>query len=316
MTSFQGGGDSNKSMNDAINSTQQEAKHLSKNNNSQPNEIKTSVVNTGQQHDEMLYTKASSKLQMNDVEINTFQRDKRVSLTVRPRIYNTDNDNSMMRRVIDILGGLGDGNLFNYCLKSYGIIFPYTPQISGLGKTVTYESVDIPHSNLKFNQYKNTSSNDISLKAKFTADTRKNALHMLSALWFLNACSMSKFGKSEGNDAGLPPPILYLSGYNNMIDNIPVVISSFNYSLDDKLHYVEINLNDEEFDDTKNFNNKNLTYWVPTEMDFDIKLKVQPNLRKVFNQWSLNKYKSGELFLNNMESRNPGGEYIPSGWTW
>lgn len=232
--------------------------------------------------------------------------DKRVSLTVRPRTYNVD-DSSLMKRVKDILKTkIGNDLLFHVCEESFGIIFPYTPQISGLGKTVTYESVDIPHSNLKFNQYKNTSSNDISLKAKFTADTLNNGLQMLSAVWFLNACSMSKFGKSEGNDAGLPPPILYLSGYNKMIDNIPVVITKFDYSLDDKLHYVKLDVQNKE----------NLTYWVPTELDITINLKVQPNLRKVYNQWSLNKYKSGELFLNNMKSRNPGGEYIPSGWTW
>ena len=235
------------------------------------------------------------------------EMDKRVSLTVRPRYFDNNSENSLETRVKDILsGGIDNGLLFEYCKESFGIIFPYTPQISGLGKTVTYESVDIPHSNLKFNQYKNTSSNDISLKAKFTADTLNNGLHMLSAIWFLNACSMSKFGKSEGNDAGLPPPILYLSGYNKMIDNIPVIITKFDYNLDDKLYYVKLDVP----------NKKDLTYWVPTELDITINLKVQPNLRKVYNQWSLNKYKSGELFLNNMESRNPGGEYIPSGWTW
>ena len=253
--------------------------------------------------------------------------DRRVSLTVRPRTYNVD-DSSLMKRVNDILKtGIGNDLLFRVCEKSFGIIFPYTPSISGFGKTVNYDTIQIPHSNLAYNQYKNTNNNDIMLKAKFTADNRKNAFSMISAIWFLNACSSSKFGKNEGDDAGLPPPVLYLNGYHNMIDNIPVVISSFDYNLDDKSQYVNLVLN--TFGNIENLPLKNdekddffigetcLSYWLPTELDITIKLKIQPNLSKVNDQWSLSKYKSGDLFLESKKNSSVSGKnYIPSGWTW
>lgn len=266
------------------------------------------ITNTGQQHNDMLFTQKASELKASEEELQT---DKRVSLTVRPRVYNTDNDMSLMRRVVDILGSKDEGNnptetksdeLFNYYSKSFGIIFPYTPKISGLGRTVNYDDVDILYSNMKYKQFKNSTPEKITLNAKFTADTETNAAAMLHAIWFLNACSMCKFGKETGADAGLPPPILYLKAYNNLIDNIPVVITNYSYSLDDKSHYVHFSTE------------SGRGYWLPMICDITIQLDIQPNIKKTYETWTLNKYKSGELFSS--LGKNPNGKFIPSGWTW
>lgn len=253
---------------------------------------------------------------LNNDRKEALETDKRVSLTVRPRIYNVTDD-SFVERVKKILSTnktSTDGILYKALGNSFGIIFPYTPIINGFGKTVSYETVQIPHSNLSFNQYKNTSSNDISLKAKFTADNRKNALSMISSIWFLNACSSSKFGKND-DEAGLPPPVLYLNGYDDMIDNIPVVISSFDYNLDDKSQYVKliVSSNGEIIEELEKKKTDDLIYWLPTELDISIKLKIQPNVRKVYDEWSLDKYKKGDLFGISSKSNS---KYIPSGWTW
>jgi hypothetical protein len=52
---------------------------------------------------------------------------------------------------------------------------------------------------------------------------------------------------------------------------------------------------------------------LPTELDVSIKLKIQPNVRKVYDEWSLDKYKKGDLFGSSSKSNS---KYIPSGWTW
>ena len=57
---------------------------------------------------------------------------------------------------------------------------------------------------------------------------------MLSALWFLRACTKCDFGEYADKDTnipGMPPPILYLNGYNQIMDNIPVLIERVDFTL-------------------------------------------------------------------------------------
>ena len=177
--------------------------------------------------------------------------DKRVSLNISP-LGSTE---SFAKRVAYVLGrkslSLKSGQtiygFLNGCLsKSCGLIFPYTPQIQ-MTHNVNYDRTDITHSNLSISHYKNTPPPSISIEATFTADTRENALHMLSAIWFLRAVTKCDFGEQANVDdncvAGMPPPILYLNGYNQIMDNIPVIIKSFNYSLPKDKDYVSLGIN-------------------------------------------------------------------------
>ena len=178
--------------------------------------------------------------------------DKRVSLNVSP-LGSTE---SFAQRVQYVLGlrktALPSGQtvygfLYSCLSKSCGLIFPYTPNIS-ISHSVNYDSTDITHSNLRLLHYKNTPPPTYQLEATFTADTRENALHMLSALWFLRAVTKCDFGErgnvaNSNNVAGMPPPILYLNGYNQIMDNIPVVVKSFSYSLPKDKDYVSLGIN-------------------------------------------------------------------------
>lgn len=185
----------------------------------------------------------------------TFQKtrtDKRVSLNVSP-LGSTE---SFAQRVQYVLGlrrtALPSGQtvygfLYSCLSKSCGLIFPYTPNIS-VSHSVNYDSTDITHSNLRLLHYKNTPPPTYQIEATFTADTRENALHMLSALWFLRAVTKCDFGErgnvaNSNNVAGMPPPILYLNGYNQIMDNIPVVVKSFSYSLPKDKDYVSLGIN-------------------------------------------------------------------------
>lgn len=284
--------------------------------------------------------------------------DKRVSLTVSPKTYDR-NESTFVEKVKYVLGTKKQhlswikqghnfyGLLYNALSTTSGIIFPYTPTIT-FNHSVNYEQTNITHSNFSYNSYKNTPPPTISLTAKFTADNRDNALHMLSAIWFLTACSKCEFGErstiyknskyDEGQSlAGLPPPVLYLNGYDSLIDNIPIVVNSFNYSLNDEKHYVNLVL-DMSKDLTKNqdfckiydtytqFTNMsviekmtnselfkadsrvsqngiNLSFWLPTDLSISINFLVQPNILKVQKQWKLDDYKTGLLIHN--KGKNP-----------
>ena len=293
--------------------------------------------------------------------------DKRVSLTVSPKTFERD-ETIFVDKVKYVLGksqasmpGLKKGTSFYGLLRnalgtSSGLIFPYTPTVSFSHQT-NYSPVEIMHSNITYQYYKNSPPPSINLTAKFTADNRDNALHMLSAIWFLIACSKCDFGE-KSSYPGLPPPVLYLNGYDHLIDNVPVVITSVRYSYPETKHYVNLvldftkpydhtsfvnNANESDnnfckiytesqlqqssydwklkvtdglggFDSSKeksgttqwksdHSNGINYSFWLPTDIQIDITLAVQPNLLKVRKQWSLDGYKSGVLLTDS--GKNP-----------
>lgn len=306
--------------------------------------------------------------------------DKRVALTAVPRkeCFNSDGIYNFAKKIIYVLGNesskpswlFDDSKLYGLLRNSLGgsagLIFPYTPRISQQ-VNVHYDSTNIIHSNLNYHAYKNTEPPSINIDAKFTADNKENALHMLSAIWFITACSKCDFGENSSSP-GLPPPILYLSGYNSTMDDIPTVISNFNYDFPDDAHYVnlivdlskrneyggsflptyEYQTSVEYSTETMNGEIKSfikdieggvkLSFWLPLLLNMRIQLKVQPNLLKTRKQWSLEKYKSGELLSTH--GKNPSAklrqfeamkakdgsclsptsentiDFIPSGWTW
>jgi hypothetical protein len=284
--------------------------------------------------------------------------DKRVSLNVAPLVNGAaDTGSSFAERVTYVLGQKKIpytsvyGFLYGCLNKSCGLIFSYTPSIS-VSHTVNYESTDITHSNINALHYRNTQPPSFTINATFTADTRDNALHMLSAIWFLRAVTKCDFGESssEGsnNYPGTPPPILYLNGYNQIMDNIPVVVEYFSYSLPEDKDYVQLGINlnttgDNKFiytgtnsgttesgstflngiktalsnitgDSTTVVTNGNpnsnyyFSNWLPTEMKFTINLRVATNLLKYKKQFDLNKYKMGIYNLPNQK----GDIYIAS----
>jgi hypothetical protein len=179
--------------------------------------------------------------------------DKRVALTAAPKTYLRD-ESIFANKVIQVLGReyYKGGTDISWMLSGYkfygllrnalgstsGLIFPYTPRVS-FNHKVNYQSQDITHTNITHHYYQNTSTPSISIEAKFTADNRSNALHMLSAIWYLTACSKCDFGMNTSTP-GLPPPILYLSGYDTTIDNIPVLIDTIGYNYPDDKHYVNL----------------------------------------------------------------------------
>lgn len=178
--------------------------------------------------------------------------DRRVSLNVAPVTFDASgnyNPSEFAERVTYVLGKETDkingtdvyGFLHSCLSQSCGLVFPYTPNIT-ISHQVNYDKTDITHSNLSLNHYKNTPPPTYTVDAVFTADSRENALHMLSAIWFLRAVTKCDFGE-HSSTAGTPPPVLYLNGYNQMMDNIPVVVKSFSYSLPKDKDYVPLGIN-------------------------------------------------------------------------
>lgn len=120
--------------------------------------------------------------------------------------------------------------------KTDGVIFPYTPSIetSYLAK---YQMADLVHSNYRGYFYQNSYVDAINVRGTFTAQDTSEAQYLLAVIHFFRSVTKMFYGKDQ--QAGTPPPLVYLSGYGQyQFNNHPCLISSFNYSLPNDVDYI------------------------------------------------------------------------------
>lgn len=269
------------------------------------------------------------------------QMDRRASLTVMPKI-GTSGAKDFADKVLYALGTkqvtlpFSDARKFDNFIQAQlgevgGLIFPYTPKIS-MSYAVNYETTDIPQSNVQYNSYKNSPPPSIDVTAHFTADNNGQAKHMLSAIWFLQALSKCDVGDGKTyytttvkSGGGLPPPVLYFNAYEQMLENIPVVLKSFSFSYPDDIDYVNLIINMENYNEYNDIDNSFMTidyrdtesvnvlvnkinmytttlndplkmsFWLPMKMDISMSFLIQPNLAREDNVFNLDAYKAGIL---------------------
>lgn len=306
-------------------------------------------------------------LQTTFARLKSQQRnDLRVSLRCAPITSATSGDVSIIDRLQYVLGNqtsrvngstitdlcnnvvktnegtLLYGFLYEALAPTVGLVFPYTPVVS-FNYNVNYDTTALFQSNLAIQHYSSSPPPSISISAKFTADTKENAKYMLAAIYFLKAVTKCDFGyqASAGSKRlpGMPPPVLYLNGYGDYIMNqIPVVVKSFDFSFPDDRDYTTVMFNlrnavkfVEYFDSTKStdsvVSNSSSIYvmknMLPIQMDLKISLGIQPNIYKQVHQFDLNAYKQGILqFKANPVKNTTAPQYTlseaygKSGWTW
>lgn len=123
------------------------------------------------------------------------------------------------------------GELYN--LK--GIIFPYTPSISYDVKA-EYTPVSMIHTNYNQHFYQRSSVGTIAITGKFTVQNEKDAAIYLATTHLLR--SLTKMRMSTDINAGSPPPVCRLVGYGDyMLNNVPIVITTFRVDLPDNVDY-------------------------------------------------------------------------------
>ena len=127
--------------------------------------------------------------------------------------------------------GSSNGEIYS----SNGIIFPYTPSITFEHKA-TYSPVTPTHSNFTQYFYQNSSVTPITISGKFSVENDTDAEVLLSVIHLLR--SLTKMRTGDDTNAGAPPPVCRLHAYGDyMLENIPVVISSFKHELPDSVDY-------------------------------------------------------------------------------
>ncbi len=89
--------------------------------------------------------------------------------------------------------------------------------------------------------YKNSSVEEITLTADFTAQDTTEANYLLAVMHFFKSVTKMFYGQdgNNGPKAGTPPPLVYLNGYGTyQYNEHPCVVQSFGYTLPNDVDYI------------------------------------------------------------------------------
>jgi hypothetical protein len=175
----------------------------------------------------------------------------------------------------------GDENSVLYQLKTDGVFFPYTPSVTYNHKA-TYSEMNPTHSNTSYQIYINSPAPTITISGQFTAQNLEEARYTLAAMHFFRTVTKMHFGSTDP-DAGLPPPVLQLSGYGDfMFNNLSVIVSDFQMDLPADVDYIEVDI-------------KGKYAWVPAVTTFSVTCVVQQTPAQQRDIFNFNEFASGEL---------------------
>jgi hypothetical protein len=168
--------------------------------------------------------------------------------------------------------------------KTGGLLFPYTPKIT-MNNKANYSDVDLLHTNSGYHLFKNSNVESFSIVGPFTAQSEAEALYMLAAIHFGRTFTKMRYGVND-KDAGLPPPVLTVSGYGELMFNkLPVVLTSFSMNFEDSVDYVEVK-------------SEQGSAWVPIKAELTYAFTVQQTPAQWRDEFNLDKFASGELLKN------------------
>ena len=241
--------------------------------------------------------------------------------------YNSSsfNDNEESRVMIsDPSGKLIAGAITAPLADTSGVIFPYTPAIS-IAHRANYDSDQLVHTNYDHLYYKNSNVDSISLQSKFTANTPDEAAYVLAALHFFRSATKMFYG--QDGLAGTPPPVLRLDGYGKlMMDHLPVVCTSFDYSFPEDVDYISANNNiptgPASSGGMTSARQQEIAYTnatgsgtssvnkVPSMMQFNLTFKLVYSRQNLSTKFGLEKFASGQLLTNSKPGSGGPGGYI------
>ena len=190
------------------------------------------------------------------------------------------------------------GKVMSPLTTTNGVLFPYTPTISITHKA-NYDSEQLIHTNYEMPVYKNSSVDQIGLQAKFTASSTMDAKYVLAVIHFFRAATKMFYG-ADGN-AGTPPVVLRLDGYGQyMLNHLPVVCTSFDYSLPEDVDYIDT--------ESSPINRGGIGTKVPTILQMNLSFKIVYSRNQLANTFSLAQFASGGLLVKGQRgSGGPGG---------
>lgn len=134
-----------------------------------------------------------------------------------------------------------DAGILQPLQETQGVVFPYTPSIQ-VQYGAHYDATDVTHSNYKIYQYKNSSVDNISITADFTAQDTYEARYVLAVIHFFRSVTKMFYGNDQNPRNGTPPPLCYLTGLGEFnFNQHPLAITNFTYTLPNDVDYIRAN---------------------------------------------------------------------------
>lgn len=119
-----------------------------------------------------------------------------------------------------------------------GVVFPYTPQVA-VTYSANYGATDIVHNNYKIYQYSNSSVDTVTITCDFTAQDTQEANYLLAVIHFFKSMTKMFYGQDKDPKNGTPPPLCYISGLGSFqFEEHPLAIQSFTYNLPNEVDYI------------------------------------------------------------------------------
>jgi hypothetical protein len=97
----------------------------------------------------------------------------------------------------------------------------------------------LTHSNYKFQTYKSSAVDTITIGCDFTAQDAYEANYVLAVIHFFRSITKMFYGQDPGPVPGTPPPLCYLTGLGAFqFDQHPLLIQNFTYTLPTDVDYI------------------------------------------------------------------------------
>lgn len=176
-----------------------------------------------------------------------------------------------------------------------GVMFPYTPQISVTHKA-NYDVQHLVHTNYGIPQYQHSGVDSISISGEFTANTPAEAEYVAAMMHFFRSATKMFYGQDQ--IAGTPPPVLTLDGHGPyLFDLVPVVVSSFDYSMPTDVDYISCSIQGEK-------------QRIPTLMNIQLSLIPTYSRRNISNNFGLDAFSKGQLIVGTNGTDKGAGGFI------
>ena len=166
----------------------------------------------------------------------------RVSLAPNSNYFYNDPTNSLLSPLINETGtGVAsaiNGTFGTGGARRVGVVFPYTPQVQ-VQHSANYAAQRLTHSNYTQYFYESSEVQAISITGDFTVQNVNEGQYLLASIYFFRSITKMFFGQDQ--NAGNPPPLVYLNGYGQYyFPNVPCVVTAFTHNMPADVDYMDI----------------------------------------------------------------------------
>ena len=181
------------------------------------------------------------------------------------------------------------------------VIFPYTPTVL-VGHSANYNPMQPIHTNYPYYAYENSRVDQITITADMFVQNEAEAQYWIAMVHFFKTVTKMNYGKTDP-DRGLPPPVCRLNGYGSYtFNNVPVLITNFQFDLKKDIDYISCKLSGATTDTFSGIGPRQASQdvsglaWAPTESLLTVGLVPQYSRTKQ-TQFNLKKFVKGEHSL-------------------